>query len=286
MRRYITILIVSAVAAFSAHAQSGSFLNVPQTAREMAMGGVNAGSQAETVLDDAVFSASVSDYMWNPSGVSSNIAIANVAYRLGKLSVFTSDRISTYKAYPLFDSYGNQTGEYKPSELQIGLGAAYKILPGLAVSVSAEYIGTNLTADMKKSAFCADINAVFRLKSLTAGATIANVGTGNMPMLMEVGARNEFGFGPAVKLGVGLDAGYMAQGQNNSIVASAGVDLKIINMISVMAGYHFSTNTAFEPSYISAGLGVDIAMIKISASYLTGNPYIGNTLGFSLGCAF
>ena len=105
-------------------------------------------------------------------------------------------------------------------------------------------------------------------------------------MLLEAGARNTFSFGEALKLGVGLDAGLITQGQHNAVIASAGLDLKIKDLISIMAGYHLSTNTAFEPSYVSAGIGADISMIKISAAYLTGNPYVGNTIGFTIGCAF
>ena len=68
-------------------------------------------------------------------------------------------------------------------------------------------------------------------------------------------------------LTAGVEAGYMAQGGQNSIVASAGVDFKILDMISVMAGYHFSSNAKLAPSYASAGLGFGIKGISISAAY-------------------
>lgn len=284
--RYFTLLIALVFAAASASAQTGSFLNIPGDVRELAMGGVNAGSDAVMVLDDDKVKVDASYLMWSPKGTASSIVAADLGYRLGKLAIIAEAGVNLYDPYQIYDEWGNSTGEYSPSEMFAGIGAAYRIIPGLGVSVMAKYVGSNLAEGARTSAVCADVNAVFRLKSLTVGVSGSNIGSGTLPMLVEAGARHSFSFGKTLKLGVGLDAGYMSQGQNGAVVASAGVDLKILDMISVMAGYHFSTNTAFEPSYVSAGLGVDIAMIKISAAYLTGNPYIGNTLGITLGCAF
>ena len=78
----------------------------------------------------------------------------------------------------------------------------------------------------------------------------------------------------------------MAQAGQNSIVASVGVDFKILDMISVMAGYHFSSNAKLAPSYASAGLGFGIKGISISSAYLISSAPIGNTLGVSLGYSF
>lgn len=284
--RCFTLLIALVLAAASASAQAGSFLNIPGDVRELAMGGLNAGSDAVIVLDDDKVDVDVSYLMWSPKGVASNIITADLGYRIGKLGIIAEAGVNVYDPYYIYDEWGNSTGEYSPNEIVAGIGAAYKVIPGLGVSVMAKYVGASLAEGVNKSAVCADVNAVFRLKSLTVGLSGSNIGSGTLPMLVEAGARHSFSFGKVLKLGVGLDAGYMAQGQNGAVVASAGVDFRILDMISVMAGYHFSTDTSFEPSYVSAGLGVDVAMIRISAAYLTGNPYIGNTLGITLGCAF
>lgn len=284
--RYIISIAFLAAATFSMKAQTGSFLNVPSTARELAMGGVNAGADAEIVLDDQMIKADVSYKMWSPGGVATNMINADVAYRLGKLAILADGGVNTYNPYVVYDGSGNETGTYTPNEMAFAVGAGYKVIPGLGISVMARYVGTNLAPEAKKAAFCADVNAAYQFRSLCIGVSGANIGSSALPMLVEAGARNTFSFGKTLKLGVGADVGFLTQGKNSAVTASAGIDIKIIEMISVMAGYHFSTNTSFEPSYVSAGLGVDIAMIKISAAYLTGNPYVGNTLGFSLGVAF
>lgn len=285
--RYIILTAAIAAVAFSAKAQTGAYLNVPDDARELAMGGVNAGTDAEKVLGEDKVMADISYKMWSPKGVGSDLINADLGYRLGNLAILAECAYNAYDPYVVYDGSGNETGTYRPDEMAFGIGAAYKVIPGLGVSVMAKYAGANLAPGIKNIAsFCADINAAYRLKSLSVGVSGSNIGSSKVPMLVEAGARYAFTFGKALKLGVGVDAGYLAQGQNNAVTASAGIDLRIIDMISVMAGYHFSANTAFEPSYVSAGLGLDIAMIRISAAYLTGNPYVGNTLGFTLGCAF
>lgn len=284
--RYLTILAVITVTAISANAQRGSFLNVPQNTKELAMGSTNAGGDAEVVLDDSKVTFDASYISWSPKGVGSSIINGDFGFRIGKLAILAQGGVNSYRPYPTIDGTGNSTGEYSPSEFVAGIGAAYSIIPGLGVSLMAKYVGANLAPEAGSSAICADINAAYKLKSLTIGLTGANIGSGTLPMLLEAGARNTFDFGKTLKLCVGLDAGFLSQGQHNAVVASAGIDLKIIDIISVMAGYHFSSNSSFEPSYASAGLGIDIAMVRISAAYLTGNPYIGNTIGFTVGCAF
>lgn len=284
--RYIISAAFLAVATFSTKAQTGAFLNVPSTARELAMGGVNAGDDAESVLDDQILTADISYKMWCPGGVGTNMINADFAYRLGKLAILADGGVNTYNPYVVYDGFGIETGTYTPNEMALAVGAAYKVIPGLGISVMAKYVGTNLAPEAKNAAFCADVNAAYQFRSLSVGVSGANIGSSTLPMLVEAGARNTFSFGKALKLGVGADVGFLTQGKNSAVTASAGIDIKIIDMISVMAGYHFSTDTSFEPSYVSAGLGVDVAMIRISAAYLTGNPYVGNTIGFTLGCAF
>jgi hypothetical protein len=284
--RHIILLGILISSAFYAQAQTGSFLNVPKNTREIAMGGVNAGSDAESVLNEETIMADASYLIWSPGGVGTNLITAELGYRLGKLAILAEGGANLYKPYPAFDEYGNSSGEYSPKETVFGIGAAYCIMPGFGISVMAKYAGAQLSPTAKSAAFCADVNIAYHLKSLTLGVSGSNIGSGSLPIFLEAGARNTFCLGKTLKLEAGLEAGYITQGQHNAVIASAGVNLKIKELISIMAGYHFSTNTTFEPSYASAGIGIDISMIKISAAYLTGNPYIGNTIGFTVGCAF
>ena len=74
--RYFTLLIVLVLAAASASAQTGSFLNIPGDVRELAMGGVNAGSDAVMALDDDKVKVDASYLMWSPKGTASSIVAA------------------------------------------------------------------------------------------------------------------------------------------------------------------------------------------------------------------
>lgn len=294
IKRYSAFLLALAVSVFSMSAQTASFLNVPDDAKDLGMGGVSFVRDAECVLDDTSLTADVSYFRWSPKGVGSNLIDVDVNYSFGRIGVFGEVRMNGYASYPMFDGSGNGTGEYKPNEMMAGVGAAYAITDGLAVSVLAKYVGSKLAPEANANAFCADVNLVYRHDALTAGLLAANLGSGlnygsskvALPMMVKAGAAYDLGFGDDFDLQLGLDAGYMAQSGHNAVVASAGADLKMFDIASVRAGYHFSSNTAFDPSYISAGLGVDVSVISISAAYLFGPSPMSGTLCAAIGVRF
>lgn len=294
IERYLALLAVSAITALSANAQTASFLNVPQDAKELAMGGVNASNDAAFVFEETSMKVSASYFRWSPKGVGSNLMNVDLGYRLGKLAVLAETQANAYGSYPIYDATGASNGEYKPNELMLGIGAAYSVTPELAVYLMGKYVGSNLAPEAKGAAFCADLNIAYKLNDLTLGLLAANIGSkmnyktasAPLPMLIKLGARNDFRFGDNLLLDAGLDVGYMTQASYGSVVASAGADLKMYDMVSVRAGYHFSSNAAFAPSYISAGLGFDFSVVSISAAYLFGSPSMAGTLSATLGFRF
>lgn len=279
---------------FSMSAQTASFLNVPDDAKDLGMGGVSFVRDAECVLDETSLNADVSYFRWSPKGVGTNLIDVDVNYSFGKVGIIAEARMNGYASYPMFDGMGNGTGEYKPNEMMAGIGAAYAITDGLAVSVLAKYVGSNLAPEAKANAFCADVNLLYRNKDLTVGLLAANLGSSldfgtakvALPMAVKAGAAYDLGLGENFDLQLGLDAGYMAQSGHNAVVASAGADFKMFDIASVRAGYHFSSNNAFDPSYISAGLGVDVSVISISAAYLFGPSPMSGTLCAAIGVRF
>ena len=291
--RLITVIIASLVPLLSIDAQTASILNVPGTAEEIAMGGLTAVDDALTVLDDSMVSADVSYFNWSPQGVGSDIINAEASFSLRKLSFFAKAGFNSFGSYGIYDEYGNPAGDYSPNEHFFGVGAAYAVLPKLAVSLTAKYIGSDLAPEAKGSAFAADVNVVFRHKGFEAGLLAANLGTElnygetsvALPMVFTAGARKEFGFGKKLKLDAGLDAGLVAQGKLTAVTGSAGLKLEMLDMISLMGGYRYSSDTAVSPSWMSAGIGLDISVVSLSAAYLMGgkdSPMSG-TLCLTLG---
>lgn len=294
IKRYSALLLALVASVFSMSAQTASFLNVPDDAKDLGMGGVSFVRDAECVLDETSLNADVSYFRWSPKGVGTNLIDVDVNYSFGKVGIIAEARMNGYASYPMFDGMGNGTGEYKPNEMMAGIGAAYAITDGLAVSVLAKYVGSNLAPEAKANAFCADVNLLYRNKDLTVGLLAANLGSSldfgtakvALPMAVKAGAAYDLGLGENFDLQLGLDAGYMAQSGHNAVVASAGADFKMFDIASVRAGYHFSSNNAFDPSYISAGLGVDVSVISISAAYLFGPSPMSGTLCAAIGVRF
>lgn len=276
------------------YAQSVAVLNVPENAEHLAEGGVTAVGDAVSVLEEDVVDAFVSYYRLSPRGVGSNIINADVSCRFNKVAVLAEFARSGNGSYSLYDEAGNEQGTYKPADLVVGLGAAYAILPNLSLSLMAKYVSSNLASEAKGSVFGVDLNAVYKFKTLKVGLLASNIGSAisypetkvQQPMLMKAGVKNDFNFGEKLQLEVGVDAGYLSQFKQNSVVVSAGLDLKIFRMLSVRAGYHYSSNTMLESSYVSTGLGLDVSVISISAACLFGSPSMSGSLCATLGVRF
>ena len=293
--RYIAAILAVVLPCFSLSAQTASFLNLPKNAKDMAMGSLNVTDDASCVLDDEVLDASVSYYKWAPGGLANDVINADISCRIGKIGILAEARINGYPGFTTYDANGAELGNFTPAEFVAGLGAAYAVTEDLSMSLMAKYVSSKLLPEVNAGAFCADFNALYRINGLTFGLLASNLGTklkysdsssAALPMLVKLGAEKEFIFSEKIGLSAGLEAGCIAQSGQNTIVASAGVDLKLLDIISVMAGYHFSSNSRLAPSYASAGLGFDIKCISISAAYLISSAPIGNTLGVSLGCSF
>ena len=293
--RYIASILAIVLPCLSLSAQTASFLNLPENAKDMAMGGLNVTGDASCVLDDITMDASVSYYKWAPGALGNDVLNADLSYCIGKIGILAEARVNGYPAYTMYDANGAPLEDYTPNEFVAGLGAAYAVMEDLSMSLMAKYVGSKLTSDVNAAAFCADFNALYRINGLTLGLLASNLGTklkysessvAALPMLLKLGAKNEFVFTDKIGLSAGLEGGCIAQSGQNSITASAGLALKMLDMISVMAGYHFSSNSKLDPSYASAGLGFDIKGISISAAYLISSAPIGNTLGASLGYRF
>ncbi len=290
----LAVFVALALPCLNIYAQSAAVLNVPENAEYLAEGGVTAVGDAVAVLEEDVVDAFVSYYRWSPKGVGSNIINADVSCRFNKVAVLAEFARSGNGSYILYDEAGNEQGTYKPADLVVGLGAAYAILPDLSVSLMAKYVSSNLAPEAKGSAFGVDVNAVYRFRTLKVGLLVSNIGSAisfpeakvQLPMLIKAGAKNDFHFGEKLQLEVGLDAGYLSQYKQNSVVVSAGADLKMFRMLSVRAGYHYSSNAMLEPSYVSAGLGLDVSVISLSAACLFGSPSMSGTLCATLGVRF
>lgn len=294
IKKYIVALAVLVIPNLMLNAQSASFLNIPGDTKELSMGGVNFMRDADIVLDDIKMENTLSYVKWSPKGVGNNYINEDFSFRIGKIGILAQARLNGYDSYPMYDGNHNSLGNYKPQEYMIGLGAAYSITKNLGLSVLAKYVGSNLAPEVKASAFCADVNILYRIKNLTIGLLGANLGSSlnyqvskvAMPMLVKTGVQNDFCFNEKFMLTAGLDAGLLSQGENSSVTVSAGLDFKMFNMISIMGGYHFSSEQKFEPSYISAGLGIEIFNVSLDAAYLISESPIGNTFGVSVGYSF
>jgi len=56
--------------------------------------------------------------------------------------------------------------------------------------------------------------------------------------------------------------------------------------VSLRGGFHYGDPAKAIPTYVSFGLGLQLAGVHFDAAFLTASKTLGNTLLFSLGYAF
>lgn len=295
MKKILSLILISAASTGILSAQSALSLDVNPDARTQAMGGVSATQAASafsfwnntsnTVLSEEKWQAGVSYGMWGGNNVISAGGYAKVA----KFMAVSAG--VKYFSYPSFeystDGYGSKMTTSSPKDMSAGIGLAFKIVNGLALSANVSWYSSSL--DVKgastASGISADFGATYRLRRLRLALTASNIGS-----KVNYGGTSTWSLPANAKLGIGTtigtenhsvsidgQAGLLFEG--SSFFASAGVDYTIYKLVSVRAGYHYGDEAKFVPSYASAGIGVKISMVRIDGAYLflSGDSPLKNT---------
>ena len=131
----------------------------------------------------------------------------------------------------------------------------------------------------------------FKLKGIRAGVGINSLGA-------DLKGGKVAGFPSSGKLTIGYDdtivSGKLALGAyldsdyffNNSSSAAAGLNIVALDMISLRAGYRYSSVKAPLASYASTGIGLKLWGVSLDASYIFGSRTLKNSFSISLGYSF
>lgn len=275
----LTFFILTAVTLF---AQGGSALLIPADSRATAMG-VSALQPAAEKLDAQAFYG-----MWAPKTANNTIVGVNAFYRLNdKLSFTFEGRDLIDKPYTVSNALGTPGESYTPTDLIIGLGATYSINDQLTVGAKAHILSSGIAPDVKGSAFCADISAVYGTELFTAGLGLKNLGSKidygaggySLPALVAISGT----VSPIQNLNAALEVDYLFSG---ALMAGLGVEYTVIDMISVRGGFHYGDAEKALPTYVSLGLGAQFSGIHLDATFLTASETLGNTLLIGVGYSF
>ena len=243
-------------------------------------------------FSDAKMDVAAGYTMWQPTGVGSNMINVGAAYNMNnKLGVAVGFLYGMNPAYDITDASGAVKGQFKPSDMHMNVGVAYRFLPFLSVGANVGYATSSLAKENSYGALAADVYAMAQFSGLRVTAGVANVGTSvkakngtafSLPTSVALGAGYEMAFADVHSVDVLLDADYYFGGW---FAAAAGAAYTYNDLVVVRAGYRYGGASPI-PSYASVGAGVKFAGAKLDLAYLIGSSAMKNTLALSLGYTF
>lgn len=243
-------------------------------------------------FSDDKFDASVGYTMWQPSAVNTSMINVGAAYNMnGKFGVALGMMYGMNPAYDVISSAGAAKGQFKPSDMHLNLGLAYRFLPILSVGANVGYASSTLAEEYSYGAVTADVFLMTEISGFKATVGVANLGTAvtsadkkkyALPASAALGLGYEMDFAEKHNVNVALDADYYF---NGGLAAAIGAEYTFNSLATVRAGYRYGGNTPV-PSYASVGAGAKFMGIKLDLAYLIGSGAAKNTLALSLGYAF
>ena len=288
---------------FLSNAQALPFTAVDYDAVSLAKGGASLtetstianaafANPAAVVFYDGMLDASASYTMWQPGFSNASFVSAGAAFKIGKnIGVAANFSKGSSPEYTAVDGNGQETGSFKPENIQLGLGVAYKIIPFLSVGANIGYATENLAPGASYGALNADVYAMFKSGSLRAAAGVSELGgkvasqsgtSFSLPAAANAGVGYSLDFADVHAVDMNADASYYFAGD---FAAAAGLSYTYSKMVTVRAGYRYGGSSVI-PSFASAGLGLRLFGVRIDLAYLFASEVMKNTMSVSVGYTF
>lgn len=297
-KKISAILSAFILAVLPAGAQALSSLLIPSDPESAAVAGTSAGRAAGAfAVDNNAAAISLSDTraavgavysLWAPETARNNIFGAGGFVRLGdRIGIGISGRYNNDRPVDISSASGSITGSFRPSEFSVSAAVSVRIVEGLSAAFTGKVFQSSIMEGVSGTAFGADISLAWKHGPWQAGAVLCNVGTDikygensyPLPMLVKAGASWTAGFG----LSASLEADYLFSG---AFMAGLGLEYTLLDIVSIRAGYHYGDDSKGLASFASAGLGIRLAGLSLSAAYLTASPTLGNSLLVGIGYDF
>jgi hypothetical protein len=303
MKKTILTILVSAMMPVMAVAQALPFVAAdydPSTLSKGGAGLTQTSSIAYSAFGNAAavpFSDINGDFvagytLWTPGGIASNVINVAGAYNIKqKIGVTAGFSYGMNPAYDVYDQSGVKKGQFKPSDMHVKVGVAYRFLPFLSLGANVGYASSALAEGSSYGSLDADVFLMARFAGFKVAAGVSDLGTGitsaagtkyPLPTAGALGLGYETTFAEEHSIDAQVDAEYYFSG---AFGASLGAAYTYHDLVSVRAGYRYGGQSVL-PSFISVGAGVKFKGAKIDVAYLIGNSPIANTLAVSLGYCF
>ena len=283
MRKLSSILIILILAAQSAFAQAVPALLVPADARALSMGGVALQQDANNLAVKAFYSR------WAPKSAGNTLVVGDDFFHaIGRVSLSFEGCAFLGKPYETTFAQGQAGTTFQPVDWLAGAGVKVSISDAFAVGVKARMVSSAIAENTKGLAFCGDLNFSYTGSIATASVGVRNLGSkinygGDASYSLPTLAALQGSVEPLDGFTIGAEVDYLFAG---ALMAGLGLEYTIADIVSLRGGFHYGDPAKAIPMYVSLGLGLQFAGVRLDASFLTASKTLGNTLMFSLGYAF
>lgn len=297
----VSLLVSSAV---STSAQTLPSLSVGTDAAGFSTGGATvAGHAGAYSLENNVagmsfingrMAAAASFVLWQPEYGNEKVSGAGVSVKvLEKLALGLTFKHFAYPSYNVTTESGaaSRDGSFRPTEFNFALGSSYAVTGFLSLGLTARLLHSSLAADVSANVFGVDLAAYFRMKGISAGISVNNLGTkakfGESSYVQPMLAK----FGAGYNLGLGRHSVFMTAETDilfsDAATVGVGAEYSFRNLLFIRGGYHYgNASKGVIPSYASLGFGVMFFGVSIDAAYLFASSVLKNSFALSVGYAF
>ncbi len=302
--KYIAISSAFLIYAISASAQTADealqFSRIVRDPAIGAMGGAGVASTNNTAyasfINSAVipfsekkFDAGLSYQSWAPDGTKSTNINFGMSTKLGEKFALTAGFVmQNAEEYDITDESGNPDGTYKPKDMQLNFGLAYKFSDKLGAGATFKYLSQDNAPGSKLSAPAFDVFLLYKVSDFNVAAGISTFGGSvkdeagksfDIPSSATVGGNWNKTFNTKHNIEASVDADYYFSG---NFTAALGAQYTFNDLVSVRAGYHYGSDDCVLPAYATIGCGVRHKFgntgFGFDVAYILGSETLQNTL--------
>lgn len=232
---------------------------------------------------------------WAPDGVKSSNFNLGAGFKLfdGRLGFGFGGAFQNGEKYDTFNEAGVMTGSYTPNDMQINLGASSLITKELSFGINLRYAKQSLSHDNASyETVATDMFIAYRLNEFNFTAGLSSLGSSvksasdedfTIPTSATLGAEWHRTLAKEHGIKAVADFDYFF---SDNVTAGFGAQYSWKDMVFIRAGYHFGSDKAVLPSFLTLGGGIKHKRIRLDAAWLTGNDAIKNSLSLGLGIMF
>lgn len=293
-KKIIASIMIALMGFLPLGAQSLGFLNLHPDAGAAGMAGVSVAMKAgayapennlaAAALQDSRLDVAAGYTLWMPKVSKTGLLSASGYYKVtDRLAVGIDGKSFSSPTYTITTTDGRAKGTFTPKEMAFGAGASFRIFDGFAAGLHLKLATSSLAEEAKATAFGADLSLKYEKDALQAGLAVDNLGgkvkygedsSYPMPMCIRAGAAYSI---------AGLTASAEGAFLSGGMMAGAGVEYAIRDMVFLRGGYHYG---GAIPSYASLGAGVKVAGVHLDFAYLLASETVGGSLMATLGYRF